>query len=260
MPWTPPDKPAQIPRLHEAERRAVAAINLALSVFGRPPVEAVADLFRDREILLATFAELDHYPARQDGRYVGYIGTDMSSATESWSPGDGLKVVAYLRPFMRNLDGVLKELSNMDAQVICALPGAVPEHLAKYGSRMRIVPHAINMSELLAGADAVVSYGGAGLIVQSLLDGVPLLLFPQFTEQAISADRVASISAGLSAPIDCSTSHITENFKGFFHQLTRYRDGATAFHERHRGYRLEGAVEQAVCGVRSAYSSAQGVR
>ncbi len=54
----------------------------------------------------------------------------------------------------------------------------------------------VNLTELLESANLVISNAGAGLISQSLLSGIPLIMLPQWTEQQFNAKRVQQLYAG----------------------------------------------------------------
>jgi len=60
-------------RLQYAEETVLRSINLVCRAFGGPALERLADLFNTVGTVLTTFAELDHYGARNETEYAGPI-------------------------------------------------------------------------------------------------------------------------------------------------------------------------------------------
>ena len=80
---------------------------------------------------------------------------------------------------------------------LCVVPGAPKALVSKHAtSRLQIFGQPVDMAPLLVEADAVVSYGGAGVIAESLLAGVPMVLIPSQVEQYLGAKRVDALGAG----------------------------------------------------------------
>ncbi|WSI33860.1 glycosyltransferase [Streptomyces sp. NBC_01341] len=55
--------------------------------------------------------------------------------------------------------------------------------------------------ELLQGADAILTHGGAGTVLGALAEGVPLIVTPLGADQPIQAERVAAVGAGIGFPL-----------------------------------------------------------
>jgi len=86
----------------------------------------------------------------------------------------------------------------MKANVICVVPGAGKSIVDKYAcAHLSIVPSPVSLSSLLGEANVLIGYGSSGIIAQSLLTGVPLLMIPQTVEQYLGARRVETIGAGI---------------------------------------------------------------
>ena len=55
----------------------------------------------------------------------------------------------------------------------------------------------VNQLEVLASADVFLTHCGMNSVSESLLCGVPMVLFPQHSEEEAVADRVEELGAGL---------------------------------------------------------------
>ncbi|MCX7168727.1 MAG: glycosyltransferase, partial [Proteobacteria bacterium] len=168
-------------------------------MLGGKSLERLADLMPPHSIF-TTFAELDHYGAREDAAYVGSIHGVAASKTIAWpeGAGDARRVLVYLRSDQRMTETVIGILAAMKAAVICAVPGAGKSLVDKYAcTHLRIVPDPVHLRALLDRADVLIGYGSSGVIAESLLAGVPLLMIPQTVEQYLGARRVEAMGAGI---------------------------------------------------------------
>ncbi|HXB15140.1 MAG TPA: glycosyltransferase [Solirubrobacteraceae bacterium] len=80
---------------------------------------------------------------------------------------------------------VILSIGRVDA----ALLGALPEGV--------IAQSHVDQIAVLRRADLFVTHGGFNSMQEGLAAGVPLLLFPQMFEQAVNADQVAALGAGV---------------------------------------------------------------
>lgn len=179
-----------------SEQSARKAANAVLHALNGRPLVQLADLFPAPPVL-ATFPELDHYGARGEASYTGSIHGLTASNTGMWPEGEGRCVFAYLRMDQPATPAVLEALARSNVRALCVVPGA-PKALVseRATSRLRILGQPVDMAPLLADAETVVSYGGAGVIAGSLLAGVPMVLIPSQVEQYLGAKRVDALGAG----------------------------------------------------------------
>lgn len=185
-------------KLRESDHLILGNINDVLQSFNHPPLARIADMFSGLPARLTTFAELDHYSDRREATFIGPIASEQSKARMRWSSSRQTKIFVYLRKGVPGLDMLLAALKQADAEVICVIPDAAVsliEDLQKAG--LHVSTDAVELTPLLPQANAVVTYGGAGLAAQALSAGVPLLLMPQFVEQYMSARRIAALGAGI---------------------------------------------------------------
>lgn len=201
-------------QLAQADAQVTHTINQVLHSYGRPALTSLADLFDVQANLLTTVAELDHYPARklqdQSGQYCGPIfeidrGRPIawSAGTESGTgigpaTGNGPRILAYLRPHMKNFEAVLRALQRTGARTVVIAPGIASQlQHALSSPTFQILTEAVRLDTLLPTCDLAVSYGGHGFVTALLAQGVPLLILPTQIEQFLLAQRVQTLKAGL---------------------------------------------------------------
>jgi len=95
---------------------------------------------------------------------------------------------------MNSCEQILAMLDGLNADVICAIPGAPPEWQTRFVN-LEIYPHALDVTSILTDADLVVT-SGAGTIATALLSGVPVLLLPQVVEQYFAGLALEKTGAG----------------------------------------------------------------
>ena len=123
---------------------------------------------------------MQRYPRRPHDRPLVYIslGTVLNNAPD----------------FYRS---ALQALSGMDCDAILSIGDAVdPAALGPVPGNVRIFPR-VNQLEVLAGADVFLTHCGMNSVSESLLCGVPMVLFPQHGEENAVAIRCEQLGAGL---------------------------------------------------------------
>lgn len=123
---------------------------------------------------------MQRYPRRPHDRPLVYIslGTVLNNAPD----------------FYRS---ALQALSGMDRDAILSIGDAVdPAALGPVPGNVRIYPR-VNQLEVLAGADVFLTHCGMNSVSESLLCGVPMVLFPQHGEENAVAIRCEQLGAGL---------------------------------------------------------------
>ena len=123
---------------------------------------------------------MQRYPRRPHDRPLAYVslGTVLNNAPD----------------FYRS---ALQALSGMDCDAILSIGDAVdPAALGPVPGNVRIFPR-VNQLEVLAGADVFLTHCGMNSVSESLLCGVPMVLFPQHGEENAVAIRCEQLGAGL---------------------------------------------------------------
>ncbi len=103
-------------------------------------------------------------------------------------------VTTRMPDFYRNCveafsDGLYRVLLSVGGDTDIAALGPLPEHI--------FVQARVDQTAVLQSADAFLSYCGMNSVSESLYFGVPLVLFPQTSEQNGVANRTAELGAGL---------------------------------------------------------------
>lgn len=147
--------------------------------------------------LLSTLPELDHYPGRRSGRYIGPLFIIDQGEELSWQTTTGKRIFVYLRPFPE-LPMLLNDLQQSQVEVIAVIPGIDPKLADSFtADRFRFVSAQARLDRLLPQADVVVSHGGHGLTSACLLQGVPSLAIPTMIEQWMTARNLERLKIGL---------------------------------------------------------------
>jgi len=212
----------------------------------------LVDLFNTEGAVLTTFAELDHYGARNETEYAGPVFSNAGGQAVQWQGTHRRKILAYLRPSVPGIENLLKALSELDAEVICVVPGLKRLNCA-IANRLRIYVKPVQLDNIILSADLVVSYAGSGMVCCALLAGVPLLLVPQNVEQYMFSCRVDELGAGLVM----GTNRNEADFLGSLKQLLdedRFRWAAKAFASQHSSFHPDQAVSSAVRVIETVLS------
>lgn len=231
--------------LATAEARLDRVTDAAQKALGHTTAVRVRDLFGEHDIL-DTFAELDHYGARAQGRYVGPIVSVPQALRVAWQDREAPKVLAYLRPAVPGFQAILQALARLDAEVLCVAPSMNPEAAKRCATRrLRIALAPVDLPSLLAHADLALGYGNSGFSTQALLAGVPLAMRPRHVEQALFARRVGALGAGklLGGRID--TDSVTTSLQELLGNPAS-RQAARAFRGRHADFSPSQAIEQSL--------------
>lgn len=120
------------------------------------------------------------YPRKAQTRPLLYIslGTVLNNAPRFYR-----QCIAALKDM--DCDAIISAGSAVDIAALGPLPGNV-----------RVYPR-VNQLEVLARADVFLTHCGMNSTSESLLCGVPMVLFPQHSEQEAVAGRVEELGAGL---------------------------------------------------------------
>lgn len=231
-------------RLLHAEQTVLRGINSVSSAFGRIALNRLVDLFKTEGTVLATFAELDHYGARNGAEYAGPIFSDAGGQSVQWLGTHKRKIFAYLRSSVPGIGNLLTVLAELDAEVICVIPGLKRMERA-IADRLRVYVKPVQLDPMVSTADLVVSYSGSGMVCCALLSSVPLLLVPQNIEQYMLSCRVDELGAGLNV----GTNRSVEDFRRSLHLLLnedRFRSAASAFASQYAGFHPDQAVAYVV--------------
>ena len=232
--WRPRDDPFDA----IGERNAAHVANLAATELGLPAADSVARLLRADDEFLCTFAETDHYGARDGAHYLGPVldPGEADGPAMPWPGGDGPCAFVYLRPVYPHLDALLAALQAGPWRAVLHVPGLAPARAKALSSaRLQFSPAALPMAEVIRRCDVAISHGGYGTSHALLLAGKPQLLLPRQMEQAMTGQRLQALGAGLVAEI----GEQPPDFAALLQRLhgdAGLTAAASAFARRHAGY------------------------
>lgn len=238
-------------RLAGADQAVATVMNGVLRQHGKPLLACASDLFTGMTRLMTTFPELDHYGFRAEERYVGPVGAMPKAQTAAWPDKSGKRIFAYLRPSIPGLEHLLAALKEHSANVLCVIPGVSAATADAFRGRgLTILNQPVSLQALLPEADLVIA-SGAGTVPDALLAGVPLLMTPQYVEQAMLARRVEAFGAGIHwAPPRTAESARAIVEKALSTESLRV--SAQSFASKYRRYSMEEAVAEIVRAVTTA--------
>jgi len=197
MPTIYPWKQYTEHRLMASQRKVLGDINAVVAELGGRAYARLGEVFSATPIF-GTFAELDHYGQRNGACYVGSIHGLNQAPEASWPPGDGSRVVMYLRSNHPATATVMAALAESGVRALCVIPGANAQFKAKFQTTaISIVSHPVALGPLLASANALIGYASIGTMSEALLKGVPLLMIPTTVEQYLVGKRAEALGAGI---------------------------------------------------------------
>lgn len=186
--------------------------------------------------LLTTVPELDHYPGRRGGHYIGPLFTLNEGRELTWKTTNNKRVFAYLRPFPE-LATLLRELKQSQVEVVAVIPGIDQKLMDTFsGYSFRIVSDQIMLDRVLPQADLVISHCGHGLASASLLHGVPSLSIPTMIEQWMTARNLERLKVGLGLTREALRK---QGCASALHSLlsdTSYKEHVAAIAEKYKLY------------------------
>lgn len=184
-------------RIAADEARALKNANEILRRLKLKPMQRLAELFQSDGELLLSSRELDHYPNRKDGNYLGMFPVSNYGEEPEWPKAGKKKVFAYLYPF-KTLPELVKAFNALDLSVIVYAPQVLDEDKRKYASpRVKFVAKPQNVITVGRECDAVITNGTFGTTSSFLLAGKPVLAIPLNLERLMVARRVVALGAGM---------------------------------------------------------------
>ncbi|MCZ0736981.1 nucleotide disphospho-sugar-binding domain-containing protein [Phreatobacter sp. AB_2022a] len=182
-------------------------LNAARAHFGLAPLAHVGEqhLSAGRH-LLATSRSFD-FPAERLPDHVRYVGPLLelpSWARQRWTNRSAgrtrpLVLVSFSTTNQGQADvlqRVISGLAGEAVEVVVTLGKALEGLRLQAPANVTILPHAAH-DDILAEARAIVTHGGHGTVMRSLIHGVPLVVLPMGRDQNDNAARVDYHGAGL---------------------------------------------------------------
>lgn len=218
----------------ENERQLTRKINELLRAHDRFPLEQLSHLFtRIEDVILATYAEFDHFNGRSGVRYWGHWPFGVEK-TPVWPDARGPHLFAYLKPFPA-LESLLGLLRQCQCPTLAVVPGIDNTLINRWsGPTLRIVGQPVDLQRVGAICDMAIHHASHGVMASLLLAGKPCLALPLFVEQLLLSQKMACHGFGLAAP---ASGH--QYIKTALQRLltdSSYMEHAQAFAARYAGW------------------------
>ena len=187
-------------RLQFTERQVLNSLNKQLALQGVAKVERVTELFcRADANLLTTLPEMDHYPNRTSGEYIGPWG-ELPGTPPDWPQGKGPRVFVYLKP-MEAMPYLLDELRRLELPTLVFAPEAASAK-AFESEQLRVADSPLDIRRISQECDLAILNAGHNATLRILLGGKPVLALPLNGEQYLVAQNVEKLQAGICVPPD----------------------------------------------------------
>jgi UDP:flavonoid glycosyltransferase YjiC (YdhE family) len=148
-------------------------------------------------MLLASLPELDHYPTRKRGRYIGPITYWQDGLVADWKQNNRPKVFVYLRRFAE-LKAMLSFLSNAAFDTILVCPDlSVQEVMQLETADVQVFRQPVQLERVLKSCDLCISHGGLGMSSACLLSATKVLVIPTHVEQLLLANALIRCGVGV---------------------------------------------------------------
>jgi UDP:flavonoid glycosyltransferase YjiC (YdhE family) len=230
-------------RLEASDATVLDTANAALRHLGAKPLESALDLFDAEAEFLCTFRELDHYRRRSEARYSGPMYVVNEGGAAAWPHSGRQRVFVYMRPSSSAFERTAQALTELGYDVLWVASGVSSEVRQRYeGPRFVFSRVPVRLDEVSMLADAAVLQGGHGTVAAMLLEGIPLMLFPEHAEQGIVARNVSDIGAGIiAAGIGSDRAH---EMLSALVQRSVYKTAAQTFADGYKGFEPASAAAE----------------
>lgn len=239
-PWPSfrPDLSVAESALRHNEGRVLAAVNGALQLLGRAPLDRLSGLFGGLPTVLLGHPELDHYARREAATFVGSPSIAYGSEPQ-WPEGPDPAIFVSLMPGS-TAQAWLQLLERLPARSLVRFPG--PARSPAGRDRVRIANGAVDFSAAVRGSSAVVGYGSHNLASEALLAGKPMAVIAHNPDHLLIGLRVQQMGAGILLPERPTAT--TESDLRRFLDSPRFTTAAAQFAARHAGQDGSGVPAQ----------------
>jgi UDP:flavonoid glycosyltransferase YjiC (YdhE family) len=225
------------------EERCLAVLNRLSQGHGRACFTSLAEAVNPDFPLITSFYELDHYPQRKGGKYIGPTHSFNEGTKVHWRGGRRCRIFVYLRGLPR-LAELLDELMSLDAEFIVFSPQLDAARCERLTLPHRFVSNSpVCVRELLPDCDLVISNGGHGLISACLLFGVNSVVIPLYMEQRLMADCLRRAGVGEGVPPACVHASLIPVLESVLGGAV-YRSAALSLRRKYRSYDLPSTLNR----------------
>lgn len=201
---------------HTARRMKQHPVEIIRMILGMPRIEKSMQLLRDHGYTVNSFVDVIQNDEKTDtivytsrlfqpseetfGENYAFVGPSVMQRYPRKAHARPLVYVSLgtvLHNAPRFYRSCIRALKGMDCDAILSVGPAVDiSSLGTLPENVRVFPR-VNQLEVLASAGVFLTHCGMNSVSESLLCGVPMVLFPQHSEEEAVAGRVQELGAGL---------------------------------------------------------------
>ena len=201
---------------HTARRMKQHPVEIIRMILGMPRIEKSMQLLRDHGYTVNSFVDVIQNDEKTDtivytsrlfqpsaetfGENYAFVGPSVMQRYPRKAHARPLVYVSLgtvLHNAPRFYRSCIRALKGMDCDAILSVGPAVDiASLGTLPENVRVFPR-VNQLEVLASAGVFLTHCGMNSVSESLLCGVPMVLFPQHSEEEAVAGRVQELGAGL---------------------------------------------------------------
>lgn len=198
--------------LEETATSILEYVNKVLTNRGGTPLSSFLELYKSDLRLILNYPELIQFNGQDAENIFGAVISNNGGITPTWPKASVRrpKVFVYLKLGATETARVAEALAGFeDTSVLMYIPkctDAVKTALER--PHITVSDKPFNIEQVFADANLVICHAGAGMIAQSLLHGIPMLVFPQHLESRLNAARLVSLGAGMQPQKGCDSKKL----------------------------------------------------
>jgi len=201
---------------HTAKRMKQSPAEIIRMILGMPRIERSMQRLRDHGYPVGSFTDVIGNDAKTDtivytsrrfqpeahtfGESYAFVGPSVAARYPRKQHARPLVYIS-LGTVLHNAPQFYRRcilaLKDIDCDAVISIGHAVdPASLGQLPQNVQVFPR-VNQLEVLASADVFLTHCGMNSVSESLLCGVPMVLYPQHSEEEAIAGRVEELGAGL---------------------------------------------------------------
>lgn len=198
--------------LEETATSILKYVNKVITNQGGKPLGSFLELYNSDLRLILNYPELIQFNGQAAENILGAVISNNGGILPVWPKASVRrpKVFVYLKLGAAETARVAEALAGFeDTSVLMYIPkctDAVKKALER--PHITVSDKPFNIEQVFADANLVICHAGAGMIAQSLLHGIPMMVFPQHLESRLNAARLVSLGAGMQPQKGCDSKKL----------------------------------------------------